>query len=154
MFFFLENAKCIRSLGRNSHVSGCFFHRKVNAPRYMNRIRKARKPGGVKKAISSRVGPQTHAFTWPWKKHPAISGIKYCYLLPKAWNLHGCFFYLPVNASICLSNTKPHCVTNLRASTQRCALRVLELLRRVYNTYIDTYTYTYMYTHMYLDVYV
>ena len=56
------------------------------------------------------------------------SGIKYCYLLPKAWNLHGCFFYLPVNASICLSNTKPHCVTNLRASTQRCALRVLELL--------------------------
>ena len=38
-------------------------------------------------------------------------------------------FQLPVNASICLSNTKPHCVTNLRASTQRCALRVLELLR-------------------------
>ena len=57
------------------------------------------------------------------------SGIKYCYLLPKAWNLHGCFFNLPVNASICLSNTKPHCVAKLRASTQRCALRVLELLR-------------------------
>ena len=52
------------------------------------------------------------------------SGIKYCYLLLKARNLHGCFFNLPVNASICLSNTKPHCVTNLRASTQRCALRV------------------------------
>ena len=27
------------------------------------------KPGGVK----NRVGPQTHAFTWPWKKHPASS---------------------------------------------------------------------------------
>ena len=116
---FLESAKCIRTLGRNSHVSGCFFHRKVNAPRYMNRIRKARKPAGVKKAASSRVGPQTIYLTL--KK---ASGIKYCYLLPKAWNLHGCFFYLPVNASICLSNTKPHCVTNLRASTQRCALRV------------------------------
>ena len=56
------------------------------------------------------------------------SGIKYFYLLPKAWNLHGCFFYLPVNVSICLSNTKPHCVTKLRASTQRCACCVLELL--------------------------
>ena len=50
-------------LGRNAHVRGCFFHRKVNALRYMNRIRKARKPGGVKKAVSSRVGPKTHAFT-------------------------------------------------------------------------------------------
>ena len=31
---FLGSAKCIRTSGRNSHVTGRFFHRKVNAPRY------------------------------------------------------------------------------------------------------------------------
>ena len=31
---FLGSAKCIRTSGRYSHVTGCFSHRKVNAPRY------------------------------------------------------------------------------------------------------------------------
>ena len=124
---FLESAKCIRTLGRNSHVSGCFFQRKVNAPRYVNRIRKTRR--SEKGSFFSRRTPNTCMYLTLKK----ASGIKYCYLLPKAWNLHGCFFYLPVNASICLSNTKPHCVAKLRASTQRCALRVLELLRSWHN---------------------
>ena len=66
------------------------------------------------------------------------SGIKYFYLLPKAWNIHGCFFYLLVNASTCLSNTKTHCVTKLRASTQRCACCVLELLCICIYIYIHT----------------
>ena len=35
---------------------------------------------------------------------------------------------------------KTHCVTNLRASTQRCACCVLELLRsRVFETLLDLY---------------
>jgi len=31
---FLGSAKCILTSGRYSHVTGCFVHRKVNAPRY------------------------------------------------------------------------------------------------------------------------
>ena len=39
---------------------------------------------------------------------------------------------------------KTHCVTNLRASTQRCACCVLELLRRVLVLYIQYNQYIYV----------
>ena len=60
------------------------------------------------------------------KKHPAA----YIFLgSPKAWKLSGCFFYLQVNAPICVDHTKSPCVAKQRVATVRGACCVLELLR-------------------------
>ena len=77
----------------------------------------------------------TNAFTWLWKKHPA----KYIYIYiflgsPKAWNLIAdVFFYLQVNASICVDHTKSPCVAKQCVATVLCACCVLELLSGIYN---------------------
>ena len=48
-------------------------------------------------------------------------------LWPQFWSK--CFFGSGQNALTYLTSTKTHCVTRLRASTQRCACCVLKLLR-------------------------
>ena len=99
---FLGSAKCIRTSGRYSHVTGCFFHRKVNAPRY--------EQDNKTQCVSNL------RFTSPLRS-------KICMDV---------FFRIQLNAFTYITMLKTHCVTNLRASTQRCACCVLELLRSLY----------------------